>query len=60
MGAAEVAALNAEIRALSPPDKLRLAANLLEAKKPELAHTIAEQVVLELGAAMALRKLRER
>jgi len=44
---------------LSPPDRLRLAAALLEAKRPKLAHQIAERVVLELGAAMALALLRE-
>jgi hypothetical protein len=55
--AAELAALKAEIDALSPPARLRLAADLLEARKPELAQAIAERVVLELGAALALRKL---
>lgn len=46
------------IDALSPPDKLRLAAELLEARRAELAYTIADQVVKELGAALALAKPR--
>lgn len=49
--------LHAQINALSPPAKLRLAADLLENQKPEMAHTIAERVVLELGAALALAKV---
>jgi hypothetical protein len=52
--------LKAKIDALSAPDRLRLAASLMEQGKGELAHTIAERVVLELGAALALRKLREK
>lgn len=48
--------LAAKVKALSPPDKLRLAAGLLEQRKAKLAHQIAEQVVLELGAALALRE----
>lgn len=44
-----------EIKALSPPDKLRLAAGLLEQKRPELALRIARGVVEELGAALMLR-----
>lgn len=50
------AELAAQIEALSPSDKLRLAALLLEERKAELAHAVAERVVLELGAALALRK----
>jgi hypothetical protein len=56
----ELLALKAEIDALSAPDRLRLAASLMEQRKGDLAHTIAERVVLELGAALALRKLREK
>lgn len=48
-------ALADEIKALSPPDKLRLAAGLLERKKPELALKIAHDVVAELGAELMLR-----
>lgn len=55
----EMLALKAKVDALSPPDQLRLAASLMEQRRGELAHTIAEKVVLELGAALALRKLRE-
>jgi hypothetical protein len=49
-----------EIRALSPPDKLRLSADLMEAGRGDLAHPIAESVVTELGAALALRRMEER
>lgn len=50
--------LAAEIGRLSPPEKLRLAAGLLDEGRPEMAFTIAERVVLELGAALALKELR--
>jgi hypothetical protein len=48
--------LKARIDQLSPPDKLRLAADLLEKNSPEVAHAIAESVVLELGGAIELSK----
>ncbi len=54
------AELQRDIDKLSPADRLRLAAGLLEAQRPELAHVIAERVVLELGAALALQKLRKK
>lgn len=57
--ATEVEQLAAKVKALSPPDKLRLAAGLLEQRKAKLAHQIAERVVLELGAALALAELRK-
>jgi hypothetical protein len=53
----EIEALAEKIKKLSPPDALRLAAGLLEQRKAKLAHQIAERVVLELGAALALREL---
>lgn len=52
--------LAAEIKALPVPEQLRLAAGLLERKRPELAHTIIDRVCTELGAALALRDLRAR
>lgn len=52
--------LSNEIKALSPPDKLRLAADLLEKQRADLAHTIARGVVEELGAALAIRSLERR
>lgn len=56
MGAHEnIRTVAEEIRALSPAAKLRLAADLLEAQRPGLAHTIAEGVVTELGAFLALQ-----
>lgn len=51
---AALVALVARINALSPPDRLRLAAELLEHQRGEEAYKIASQVVAELGAAMAL------
>ena len=56
---AELLALKAKIDALPAPDKLRLAARLLEVDKPELAHPIIERVATELGAALALRNLKK-
>lgn len=49
-----------EIRSLSPPDQLRLAADLLEARRSELALTIVRRVATELGAALALHELIKR
>lgn len=46
-----------KIAALSPPDRLRLAADLLEARKPKLAYSLIERVKVELGAAMALNRI---
>mgnify|MGYP003481139494 CR=1 FL=1 len=45
-----------KIKDLSPPDKLRLAAELLEQRRVILARTIARQVADELGAVLALSK----
>lgn len=44
-----------QIKALSPPDKLRLAAGLLEAKKADLAYIVLRQVTDELGASLLPR-----
>jgi hypothetical protein len=43
-----------EIEALSPPERLRLAAGLLEKKQPRLALHIIDNVSAELGAALLL------
>lgn len=53
----EAEAIAEKVKALSPPDKLRLAADLLEHQKPEIAYSLIEHVKTELGAALALRKL---
>lgn len=53
----ELRALAAEIEALTPPQRLRLAADLMERGRGDVAHKIAEGVVLELGAALALRDM---
>lgn len=42
-------AVTAKIEALSPPDQLRLAASLLEEKKPELAKAIVDRIAWELS-----------
>jgi hypothetical protein len=55
----EIERINDEIRALPVHEQIRLAAELLEAKRPELAHAILDRVTTELGAWLALRKLRE-
>jgi hypothetical protein len=55
----DLKALAREIEALSPPARLRLAADLLENSRADLAHNIAERVVLELGAALALQRLKK-
>lgn len=52
--------LAAEIAGLTPPQRLRLAADLMEHGRGDLAHTIADRVVTELGAAIALRRLETR
>ena len=51
---AEISKLAAEINALSPPARIRLAADLLEAGKAKLAHTILAGCVEGLGAALAI------
>ena len=45
------------IDALSPPDKLRLAADLLERGRHETAYAIADRVVKELGAAQLMARM---
>lgn len=47
---AKVEALNAEISKLPIAGKLRLAADLADAGKPDLAKAIAERAVLEMTA----------
>ncbi len=49
-----------QIRALSIPDQLRLAAELLEAKRADVAHPIIKRISLELGAALAWRRMDDR
>ena len=52
----ELADLADRIRALSPPDKLRLAAGLLDGGKAETAYLIMRQTTEELGAALTLSR----
>ena len=44
-----------QIKDLSPPDKLRLAAGLLEGRKADLAYIVLRQVTDELGASLLSR-----
>lgn len=53
-------ALAEEIKALSPPDQLRLAADLMERKRGDVAHIIIERISIELGAVIAEQKLARR
>ncbi|MES1164182.1 MAG: hypothetical protein ABUR63_00375 [Verrucomicrobiota bacterium] len=50
----ELQDLKNRIDSLPPPDRLRLAASLLEARKTQLAYAIIDRVKVELGAAMML------
>lgn len=54
---AELLALKSRIEKLSPPDRLRLAAELIEAGKLPLAESVAAAVVGELQALRILGKL---
>ena len=56
MSKKDLADLADRIKALSPPDKLRLAAGLLDRGKPETAYLIMRQATEELGAALALSR----
>lgn len=44
----------AQVEALAPPDRLRLAADLMEARLGHIAYPIIAKVAAELGAAIAL------
>ena len=50
----DIEELRDQIDALPPPDRLRLAAQLLEARRPEIAYAIIDRVKTELVAAMML------
>jgi hypothetical protein len=45
--------LAARIKSLNPPNRLRLAAELLEAQKPRMALAVARQVADELQLVLA-------
>jgi len=44
------------IRALSPPDRLRFAADLLEHGQPNLAQAIISRAAKELGLALDMQR----
>lgn len=50
----DVAKLVRRIEALSPSDRFRLVADLLEARQARLALTLARRTTTELGAALCL------
>ncbi len=54
--AAEIKEIARQIEGMSPPDRLRLAAALLEAKRWDLAYSIIDRVSTELGAALLLKR----
>ncbi len=56
---AEVFELAERVKALSPGDALRLAADLLDRDQVRQAHAVARPVVERLGLALALARLRE-
>ena len=45
------------VLSISPADRLRLAAELLEAKRPDLAYAVLDRVRDELAAVMAYVRL---
>lgn len=58
--ATDLEALAEKIKAMPPPGRLRLAADLLEKGKPDLAASIAGLVVDELRFALAMKRLKQR
>jgi hypothetical protein len=54
---AETDDLIKRIRALSAADRFRLAAALLDEGKIEMAYRLADEVVVELGAGIMLRRM---
>lgn len=56
----ELESILRQVTALPPPARLRLAANLMDEQRGDLAHAIAAPVIEELGAALALRALERR
>lgn len=52
----EVLAIFEEIKAMTAPDQLRLAAQLLESKRADMAYPIISRVKVELGAALAFAR----
>ena len=51
----DMEALVARIDKLTPPEKLRLAAELLDNKRLDIAYTIADQAVKLMGAYLTMR-----
>lgn len=56
MSASELQTLADRVNALPPPERLRLAAGLLEAKRPETAVIIIRAVADELTLALLLAR----
>ena len=51
---ADVKEIAAQLRAMSPADRFRLVAELLERRNMNAAYTVAQFATTELGAARAL------
>lgn len=60
MADTDLGGLANKIKALTPPQKLRLAADLLDHGRKSIAHSIIDGVATELGAALALEMLKEK
>ena len=56
MTTAELEALSKRVNALSPPDRLRLAAALMEHRRSAVALPIIQKVADELGLALMLAR----
>ncbi len=52
----KVLSIAEELRAMSPPDRFRLVADLLERRNAKAAHVIAQFATTELGAALAMHE----
>ncbi len=52
----EIEEVARQIEAMTLPDRLRLAAGLMEAKRGDIAYPIIDRVATELGAALLLKR----
>ena len=52
----EAQSIAAQIRAMSPPERFRLVAELLERRQAETAYSIAQFATTELGSALVIHR----
>ncbi len=57
MSSPEVLAIFEKIKKLSQPELLRLAADLLDHNKPDMAYSLVKRVEGELGYSLALQNI---